>query len=44
LLTKALYDDLLSNSFEKIESADIPEDQSEDRRKGVEAYAIWRKK
>ena len=44
LLTRALYDDLLSNSFEKIESADIPEDQSEDRRKGVEAYAIWRKK
>ena len=44
LLTKALYDDLLSGSFEKIEAADVPEEQSEIRRKGVEAYALWRRK
>jgi len=44
LLTKALYDDLLSDAFEKIEAADVPEEQSEIRRKGVEAYALWRRK
>lgn len=44
LLTTALYDELLGEAFVKEDGAPVPAEQSEPRRAGAEAWALWRRR